>query len=86
LGRRPHPAAGAAHITHEQDDNYAQGRHLAAAQQGTKETGEYRSAIASYQQALPPFRSVGSEFDEAGALCELGAVRRPTADCAFHSR
>ena len=37
-------------------------------------TGDYAAAVASHERALAMFRSFGSRFDEADALCELGFV------------
>ena len=45
-------------------------------------TGDYPAAAAGYERALALFRSVGSPFDEADALCELGVVQRLTGDHA----
>ena len=43
-------------------------------------TGEYGPAAAGYERALELFRLVGSEYDQADVLCELGMLQRQTGD------
>ena len=45
-------------------------------------TGDYPASVEAYQRALTLFRVLGSTFDEADALTELGLAWRLTGDYA----